>query len=281
MIKPTSHQMKVVNLPRRFEALQRQADQSDAPLKTIVRHQGPDTLRIEKLLHQVRNGGLGRFEVFFGHSGSGKTTFFKTLPQVFSEIIVQEIPKEIPLIEVADYIRADHTQEKTSKIWLIADRENPSIQPQEAADFFESLRVLFREDAGRVLVCWPMSDLSQAEQLSVQAWAIGRDSLVDLTQGLYRFCGPSRITFYEIAEQTLTSLSGKGLADFGLTAEIAYPLAVESETISEFYARLEAKSEELNGLCHTILKGIGLPPVLINSISHENELFQVHRSMVH
>jgi hypothetical protein len=281
MIKPTSHQLKVVNLPRRFEALQRQADQSDATLKKIVRHQGPDTLRIEKLLHQVRNGGMGRFEVFLGNSGSGKTTFFKTLPQVFSEIIVQEIPQEIPLIEVADYIRADHTQEQISKIWLIAGRENPSVQPQEAADFFESLRVLFREDAGRVLVCWPMSDLSQAEQLSVQAWAIGRDSLVDLTQGLYRFCGPSRITFYEIAEQTLTSLSGHGLADFGLTAEIAYPLAVESETISEFYARLEAKSEELNGLCHTILKGIGLPPVLFHSIGHEHELFQSDRSMVH
>ena len=281
MIKPTSHQLKVVNLPRRFEALQRQADQSDATLNKIVRHQGPDTLRIEKLLHQVRNGGLGRFEVFLGNSGSGKTTFFKTLPQVFSEIIVQEIPKEIPLIKVADYIRANHTQGQNSKIWLIADRDNPSVHPQEAADFFESLRVLFREDAGRVLVCWPMSDLSQAEQLSVQAWAIGRDSLVDLTQGLYRFCGPSRITFYEIAEQTLTSLSGHGLADFGLTAEIAYPLAVESETIAEFYARLEAKSEELNGLCHTILKGIGLPPVLIHPISHEHELFQIDRSMVH
>ena len=281
MIKPTSHQLKVVNLPRRFEALQRQADQSDATLNKIVRHQGPDTLRIEKLLHQVRNGGLGRFEVFLGNSGSGKTTFFKTLPQVFSEIIVQEIPKEIPLIEVADYIRANPTQGKSSKIWLIADRDNPSVQPQEAADFFESLRVLFREDRGRVLVCWPMSDLSQAEQLSVQAWAIGRDSLVDLTQGLYRFCGPSRITFYEIAEQTLTSLSGHGLADFGLTAEIAHPLAVESETIAEFYARLEAKSEELNGLCHTILKGIGLPPVLIHPISHEHELFEIDRSMVH
>ena len=281
MIKPTSHQLKVVNLPRRFEALERQADQSDATLKKIVRHQGPDTLRIEKLLHQVRNGGLGRFEIFLGHSGSGKTTFFKTLPQVFSEVIVQEIPKEIPLIEVSDYIRANHTQGQNSKIWLIADRDNPSVHPLEAADFFESLRVLFREDAGRVLVCWPMSDLSQAEQLSVQAWAIGRDSLVDLSQGLYRFCGPSRITFYEIAEQTLTSLSGHGLADFGLTAEIAYPLAVESETIAEFYARLEAKSEELNGLCHTILKGIGLPPVLIHPISHEHELFQVDRSMVH
>jgi energy-coupling factor transporter ATP-binding protein EcfA2 len=281
MIKPTSHQLKVVNLPRRFEALERQADQSDATLKKIVRHQGPDSLRIEKLLHQVRNGGLGRFEIFLGHSGSGKTTFLKTLPQVFSEIIVQEIPKEIPLLDAADYIRANHTQGQNSKIWLIADRDNPSVQPQEAADFFESLRVLFREDAGRVLVCWPMSDLSQAEQLSVQAWAIGRDSLVDLTQGLYRFCGPSRITFYEIAEQTLTSLSGHGLADFGLTAEIAYPLAVESETIAEFYARLEAKSEELNGLCHTILKGIGLPPVLIHPISHEHELFQIDRSMVH
>ena len=281
MIKPTSHQLKVVNLPRRFEALERQADQSDATLKNIVRHQGPDTLRIEKLLHQVRNGGLGRFEIFLGNSGSGKTTFFKTLPQVFSEITVQEIPNEIPLIEVANYIRANHTQGQNSKIWLIADRDNPSVHPQEAADFFESLRVLFREDAGRVLVCWPMSDLSQAEQLSVQAWAIGRDSLVDLTQGLYRFCGPSRITFYEIAEQTLTSLSGHGLADFGLTAEIAYPLAVESETIAEFYARLEAKSEELNGLCHAILKGIGLPPVLIHPISHDHELFQIDRSMVH
>jgi len=281
MFKSTSHQLKVVNLPRRFEALQRQANEADATLKKIVRHQGPDTLRIEKLLSQVRNAGLGRFEVFWGNSGSGKTTFFKTLPQVFSEIRVQEVPKDVSLIDIADYIRANQSPGQTPQIWLIADRDNPSIQPEEAVVFFESLRVLFREDAGRVLVCWPMSDLSQAEQLSVQAWSVGRDSLVDLTQGLYRFCGPNRFSFYEIAEQTLTSLSGYGLADFGLTAEIAYPLAVESETIAEFYARLEAKSEELNGLCHTILKGIGLPPVLIHPISHEHELFQIDRSMVH
>ena len=215
------------------------------------------------MLRQVRDGGLGRFEVFLGPSGSGKTTFFKTLTRFFSGTEVYEIPKNLPLLEVAGYIR-NHNHRKTDRqVWVLIDRDNPTTSSEEAFSFFETLRVLFREDVGRVVIAWPITDTPQANMLSAQAWAVGRDSVVDLNKGLYSFTGPNKKDFINIADLTIRTLNGQSLEVFGLTTDIVNPLVSESETISEFYSRLEAKSAEINGLYRDLLKDKPIPNIWI------------------
>lgn len=252
-----------LKLPKRFEALEREATQSEADLARIVQRVDSAAARVETLLRQVRDGGLGRFEVFLGLSGSGKTTFFKTLTQFFSGTEVHEIPVGMPLVDIADYIRRQNYRAAERQVWVITGRDNPMLKPEEAFSFFETLRVLFREDAGRVVICWPITDVPQAELLSRQAWEVGRDSVVDLNKGLYHFAGPSKKDFLRIAELTVRTLIGQSLEVFGISNEVAEQLAAQSETISEFYSRLEAKSAEINGLYRDLLKERVVPNVWI------------------
>jgi energy-coupling factor transporter ATP-binding protein EcfA2 len=263
MAEQQEQRFATLKLPKRYEALEREATQSDADLSRIVQRVDTAASRVETLLRQVRDGGLGRFEVFLGPSGSGKTTFFKTLTRFFSGTEVHEIQNGMPLEDVANHIRTHNYKNSSRQVWVLVDRDNPTLRPEEAFRFFETLRVLFREDAGKVVICWPITDVPQAELLSKQAWEVGRDSVVDLNKGLYRFTGPSKSDFLDIADLTVRTLIGQSLEVFGISKEIAEPLAAHSETISEFYSRLEAKSAEISGLYRDLLKERRIPNIWI------------------
>ncbi|HEH9402218.1 TPA: hypothetical protein SIA35_004348 [Aeromonas sobria] len=263
MIEKQDQQFTTLKLPKRYEALEREATQSDADLARIVQRVDTAASRVETLLRQVRDGGLGRFEVFLGPSGSGKTTFFKTLTRFFSGTEVHEIPSGMPLDNIANHIRIQNYKNTARQIWVLVDRDNPTLSPEDAFTFFETLRVLFREDAGKIVICWPITDVNQAEMLSQQAWDVGRDSVVDLNKGLYRFTGPSKKDFLSIADLTVRTLIGQSLDVFGISSDIAEPLAAQSETISEFYSRLEAKSVEINDLYRDLLKERQIPNIWI------------------
>jgi hypothetical protein len=260
--KKTDH-LPILKLPKRYEALEREATQSDADITRIVQRVDTAASRVETLLRQVRDGGLGRFEIFLGPSGSGKTTFFKTLTRFFSGTEVHEIAKTLPLSDIATYIRKHNHKEHDRQIWVLIDRDNPVVSASEAFSFFETLRVLFREESGRVVIVWPITDVPQANMLSSQAWAVGRDSVVGLNKGLYNFSGPNKKDFTNIADLTIRTLTGQSLEVFGLTPNVIDPLVTESETISEFYSRLEEKSAEINGLYRDLLKDKPIPNIWI------------------
>jgi hypothetical protein len=93
---------------------------------------------------------------------------------------------------------------------------------------------------------------------------VGRDSVVDFeTKGLYRFQGPPKESYLQIAELTTRSLKGDGLETFGLTQDITEPLVAESETIAEFYSRLEQKAAEITGRYKDLLKDKPIPSIWI------------------
>ncbi|MEZ6143609.1 MAG: hypothetical protein R3B84_23845 [Zavarzinella sp.] len=255
--------MQKLVLPKRYEALEREARDSDLELSRIIQRIDTAANRIENLLRQVRDGGLGRFELVLGKSGSGKTTFFRTLQRFFEGIRVASVPNDVPLTEVANHIRAHSQWQNTPVIWVMYDRDNPAEDKDTIRQFCESLRVLFREDAGRIVLCWPITDEDKAREISDIAWAIGRDSVVDLDRGVYNFTGVPKQHFYDIADITSRSLRGGSLEVFGLTKDVAEPLAVESQTIAEFYTRLEQKSAEINEHYREILKDKTVPSVWI------------------
>lgn len=256
--------LPILNLPKRFEALERQASAQKYDLTSVVQRIDTAAARLETLLRQVQFGGIGRFELFLGKSGAGKTTFFKTLTKFFTGTEVHEIPADIPLSQISDYISKRHTTKESRHVWVMHDRDNQIVSDAEAFEFLETLRVLFRKPEGAVVLCWPLTDESSAKTLSEKAWRIGRDSVVDVeSKGLYIFQGPPKDTYLKIAELTTRSLKGDGLETFGITEALAAPFLSESETIAEFYSRLEAKAAEITGRYKDLLKDKPIPSVWV------------------
>lgn len=256
--------LPILRLPKRFEALEREATANRYDLASVVQRIDTATARLETLLRQVQFGGIGRFELFLGKSGVGKTTFFKTLTKFFTGTEVHEIPSNIPLNEIANYISARHTKSESRQVWVMHDRDNQTVTETEAFEFLETLRVLFRKPEGTVVLCWPLTDESSAKIIANKAWSVGRDSVVDIeSKGLYVFQGLPKETYLKIAELTTRSLKGDGLETFGITETEASPLISESETIAEFYSRLETKAAEITGRYKDLLKDKPIPSVWV------------------
>lgn len=252
-------------LPKRYESLQDAAVEKEADLTQIVRKVPDATARVEQLLRQVSNGGLGRFELFVGPSGSGKTTFLSTLPRFYSGAHITPISDKFSLVEAIAEIRALSTSPVTGQIFVMLERDNPVLDEGELRVFFEELRRFFRTREGRVLIVWPITDERSAKLIQTTAWAVGSDSIVDFaSQGRYNFTGLPKQSYFEVADITARSLnSGQGLEAFGLGNDVVLPMLQRSETISQFYSLLEAKSQELNNAFGDTLKERRLPSVWI------------------
>lgn len=69
-----------LELPKRWELLEQRAEAAGLDTGLFVERVDSAADRIDYLLQRVKTGGGGLFEVFYGLSGSGKTTFLKTLP---------------------------------------------------------------------------------------------------------------------------------------------------------------------------------------------------------
>jgi len=263
--RPSSPTPPALLLPKRFEYLRDAANERQADLTQIVRKVPDATARIEQLLRQVQNSGIGRFELILGPSGSGKTTFLSTLPKFYSGAQVITLPDTIPLLDVPDEIKRRMSPPQPGQIFMLLDRDNPELSEAEARKFFEALRRLFRTTEGKVLIVWPITDIKSANILADIAWTVGSDSVVDqLSKGIFRFTGLPKTDYFDVADTTARSLnSGQGLEAFGLGQAIAYPLLHASETLSQFYGYLESKSQELNNQLGDTLKERRLPSIWI------------------
>lgn len=255
----------VLILPKRFENLQHAVAERQADLTQIVRKVPEATARIEHLLRKVSNSGMGIFESILGPSGSGKTTFLSTLPRFYSGAHVTPLPDTIPLLGIADEMRKRMSAPQPGQIFVLIDRDNPEITDDDLRRFFEQLRRLFRSQEGRVLLVWPITDRHAASRIRETAWQIGSDSIVDqMSRGMFQFTGLPKAEYYDVADITARSLnSGQGLEAFGLGPRVASPLLQTSETLSQFFGRLEEKSQELNNALGDTLRERRLPAVWI------------------
>lgn len=258
-------------LPKRFEVLERRARSAGISLDNIVQRVEAPANRIETLLRSVRDGGVGRFELFLGKSGSGKTTFLKTLPRFFEHVAVDTIPIDVQLPAIPAYIRERRRSVAPAQLFILLDRDNPIIDEEESAYFFEQVRVLFREAEGEIVLIWPVTDEPAARKLAEIAWNVGRDSIVDLTRGVYKFEGLEKKLYYDVADLTTRSLNGgKNLEVFGLTRGVVVPDLDTAETIGDFYTRLETRSVELNQPYRDILKDKIVPKVWVLLAGDDN-----------
>lgn len=246
-----------LELPKRWELLEQRAQAAGLDTGLFVERVDSAADRIDYLLQRVKTGGGGLFEVFYGLSGSGKTTFLKTLPKQFQNIRVLSFPKNMTLRELPTFIHDMYVPgDASARIVLIERRDNPSQQDmQSLSEAFAELLEVFRDPKGAALVLWPVTREPSARQIAEEAWTTGRDSMADTrTKGLYNFTGLPKARFFAVADTTTRNLTGDGLETFGVTPEVASRLLAGVETIADFFNAVDLYAEEQREKTWSVLK---------------------------
>ena len=246
-----------LELPKRWELLEQRAQAAGLDTGLFVERVDSAAERIDYLLQRVKTGGGGLFEVFYGLSGSGKTTFLKTLPKQFQNIRVSSFPKDKTLSELPTFIHDMYVPgDASARIVLIERRDNPSQQDmQSLSEAFAELLEVFRDPKGAALVIWPVTREPSARQIAGEAWTTGRDSMADSrTKGLYNFTGLPKDRFLAVADATTRNLTGDGLETFGVTPEVASSLLAGVETIADFFNAVDLYAEEQRDKTWSVLK---------------------------
>ncbi len=253
----TENTLPILDLPNRWEKLQRKAEQKGIdPREFVERVDGAES-RVDELLRLVRSSGGGVFEIFLGLSGSGKTTFVNSLPRFFDEVDVTTVTADLDLAELPNFISNKFVpNNKNTRIFLIERRDNPDQNTVNSANgVFSSLLDFFRTEAGSCLIIWTMTDRVAAEKIAKAAWHVGRDSICERNlKGIYEFKGPSKDKYIKIADDTAKNLSGDGLEAFGLPSTKCSELLKDCDTVSDFYGKLVDESERVRGSTWSILK---------------------------
>lgn len=246
-----------LELPKRWEFLDQRAQSAGLDTGLFVERVDQAADRIDYLLQRVKTGGGGLFEVFYGLSGSGKTTFLKTLPKHFDNIRIFSFPKDASLSDLPAFILNKHVPgDVNAKVVLIERRDNPSQEDMSnMSETFAELLEVFRDPRGAALVLWPITRQTSADQIAKEAWITGRDSMTDTqSKGKYHFLGLPKERFYPVADATTRNLTGDGLDAFGVTAEIATGLLPDSETIADFFNAVDRYSETQREKTWSVLK---------------------------
>jgi hypothetical protein len=246
-----------LELPKRWEFLEQRAEAAGLDTGLFVERVDSAADRIDYLLQRVKTGGGGLFEVFYGLSGSGKTTFLRTLPKHFEQIRVFSFPKEEDLRTLPKFVLGLHAPgDLSARIVLIERRDNPSVADlAKMGEVFAELLETFREPGGAALVLWPVTREDPARRIASEAWTTGRDSMTDTqSRGLYRFIGLPKERFYPVADTTTRNLTGDGLDTFGVTPEVASGLLASTETIADFFNAVDLYAESQREKTWSVLK---------------------------
>lgn len=265
MKKPLEVDLEIdyLRLPSRFEILEKEIAEKSLNIIQIVHEVAEAKVQIQLLARQLNINNIGRFQVFYGISGAGKTTFIKTLSTFFSEVEVVSISRDILLSEVSEFM-LDQKSDDDDKhsIFIFEDRDNPNESVEDLKEFFEELRYVFRKDEGKVIIIWPITDFEAAEYISLLAWNVGRDSITPQKKP-FVFNGLPKSKFYEVADNTCKSINGISLEAYGITKSQSNKLLKDCDTIGEYFSNLETLSSEISLKNEDFLKDRLIPKVWI------------------
>ncbi|MGR3542301.1 MAG: hypothetical protein ACU0BS_12870 [Hasllibacter sp.] len=246
-----------LDLPTRWEILQSRANAKKLEASEFVERIDGSARDIDALLYRIKSNGIGAFEVIFGLSGSGKTTFVNSLPKFFDGIHVHEYPKDASVEEIIPFIEGKYVPGQSSiPVILISKRDNPKADDLLAVEgLMADLVDFFRTREGQCLVLWTVTKDTAAKQIASAAWSAGRNSVTSpKDKGLHKFVGLEKSKYRDVADSTARSLSGDGLDGFGLTKEVTDQALMDCDTIAEYYETLNEKADEIRGTTWSVLK---------------------------
>jgi len=246
-----------LELPRRWEFLEQRAKLAEFDPGEVVERVDDAADRVDELLRRVRDGGGGVIEVFYGLSGSGKTTFLQTLSRFFDNIRVTIFKKDRPLRELPEFVATDVIpSDQRNRIVLIDQRDNPTgVDLASVEETFGELLNVFREPGGAAVILWPITKPESAAYVAKTAWAVGRDSMADnSSEGQFQFRGVPKEKYWDLADSTSKSLTGDGLEAYGITRDVASEFLIKSQTISDFFGYVTSAANAERDKTWSILK---------------------------
>ncbi|MCA1336884.1 hypothetical protein [Pseudooceanicola marinus] len=251
-----------LQLPRRWEVLTDRAEEAGVDPSDLVERAPLAEARIDQLLSRIQSGSGGVFEILLGKSGSGKTTFVKSLPRFFDNIFVISIDPGVDLNDLPQIIkRSDQEAKGKHKLVLIEKRDNPRQADIDGSrDYFISWLDFLRESEGNVVILWTMTDPNAAKEIAETAWDVGRDSIcAHDSRGVFSFEGVGKSKYYDIADNTALNLSGDGLEAYGVSREVAAAFIDKSETISDFFQEVISASAASTTHFRSLIRERGQP----------------------
>ncbi|MEP0870836.1 hypothetical protein NDA01_13590 [Trichocoleus desertorum AS-A10] len=238
-------------LPDRFDVLERRAKKHD--LRSIV-VAVPDSLSyIDDLYSDMDSAGRGAFLVFRGESGSGKSTFLHTLYLFKEDVKTYSILQEKT---VADSLKEFGRANESLRVLVVEGREALTDFSEEILEKeLHAINTFIRSASGeKTLIVWTCNTDDLQSRLITLAGRIGAESLLGVGEGSYRFSGPPKNLYLQIANKTLEALNeGASLIDLGIAEEQASELVKRVNTIGTYLALLRQEIRQSQSITKSLL----------------------------
>jgi energy-coupling factor transporter ATP-binding protein EcfA2 len=225
------------SFPDRFDALKQLAN---GKLGEVVVGVEESLNHLEYLYIDMVAAGRGGFLIFRGESGSGKSTFLRTIHLFISSIeepfVIAAEQRSIP-----EFLsKLIPPREDRLRIVVIEDREAlKDISEVELETSLHGINRFIRSvDGLRTLVVWQCNTDDLEARLINLARSLGGEALLGMEDPSYLFTGPAKSRFLEIGDRTLRALNaGVTRTDIGISEERAQDLVQKAPTIG-FYLGL-------------------------------------------
>ena len=238
-------------LPDRFDVLKRRVRKHD--LKSLIVGV-PDSLDyIGELCSDMNSAGRGAFLVFRGESGSGKSTFLHTLHLFKENVVTYSISQENT---VADSLRGFGRADESLRVLVVEGREALTDFSEEVLEKeLHTINTFIRSASGeKTLIVWTCNTDDLQDRLITLANRIGAESLLGIGAGSYRFHGPSKSMYLQIANKTIEALNeGASLIDIGISEEQASELVEKVSTIGTYLTLLRQEIRKTQSITKALL----------------------------
>ncbi len=217
--------------------LQRKAPEQ---LDSIVLPVDPALSKIKNVARDMNAAGRGAFLILRGDSGSGKSTFVNTVGFFIEEVEVLSLSKNESIEKVL--MSVGRTSFKLRIIVIEGRDALREVTSRELESSIHEMNRFLRSDAGeRTLIVWPTNADDLEAALVDAAKRVGADALLGIENTSYRFVGPPKSQYVDIANRTIATLNqGASLADLGVSQERASELAESASTIGSYLGFLRA-----------------------------------------
>jgi energy-coupling factor transporter ATP-binding protein EcfA2 len=253
-------------LSRRWEQCVAQAAKRDnyLSLLNIIRPVTAAQDQLIEYLKLMRTTKEGALWVFFGYSGSGKTTFLSSLEhqfnrntQILEVVVLKADDLNLPERSVLRTQLVEKIQRRHSKdivlVLVLEDRED-SIDDSELGSFVQTLKGILRTpDTGEnVLVVFPVNNAKNGKRIIQAAEDVGIQQHEGSRNTIFTFEGPESPLYVDIVEDLAVVLNGRPLSSFGVSRTTLDGMPKDRITVGNFIQevaeRIQSQEKRMNRL---------------------------------